>query len=258
MSHTSDCIQLLGGNFRVRRQGRGAPLLFLHGMGGAANWLPFFDRLSEHFDLIVPDHPGFGASDAPSWLRGIGDMAYFYLELMAHLNIRGAAVVGSSIGGWIAAEAAIRDPGAFGRMALIAPAGLRVKGQPAGDVFIWTRDELARNLFVDQRFSEAMQAVVLDADTLDVELKNKYTSARLTWEPRLFNPELERWVHRIASPVKIIWGANDVILPSAFANAWLKSLPNGSSDVIPQCGHMPHVEKSEECLGVLLPFLMGS
>ena len=68
------------------RGGKGPPILFLHGAGGAGIWLPFMTALSEHYDVIVPDHPGFGRSDTPQWLDQLSDLAYFYLDLIEALN----------------------------------------------------------------------------------------------------------------------------------------------------------------------------
>lgn len=258
MSDRADDIQLLGAKVRVRRKGSGPPLLFLHGAGGVPVWLPFFDRLAENFEVIVPDHPGFGESDTPPWLRNMGDMAYFYLDLIEALRLRGASVVGSSLGAWIAAEAAVRDPRAFGRIVLMAPAGLRVRGAEAGDVFIWNREELLKNLFFDPRLSEQMIRAPMAPEALELQLKNTYTTARLAWEPRFFNPDLKRWLHRIVSPVQIVWGANDKIFPPSFVEPWLQELPNAVSLVIGECGHLPHVEKSDESARAILPFLMVS
>ena len=53
-----------------------------HGGGGAPLWLPFMETLSQRFDVIVPEHPGFGASDTPDWLDQVGDLAYFYLDVI--------------------------------------------------------------------------------------------------------------------------------------------------------------------------------
>ena len=44
----------------LRRAGRGATVLFLHGAGGVPHWLPFFDALAERYKVLVPEHPGFG------------------------------------------------------------------------------------------------------------------------------------------------------------------------------------------------------
>ena len=53
---------------KLHRAGRGATVLFLHGVGGVPQWLPFFDALAERYELLVPEHPGFGGSDDPPWL----------------------------------------------------------------------------------------------------------------------------------------------------------------------------------------------
>ena len=66
---------------------QGAPLLYLHGALGVYAWTPFMEQLSQRFDLIVPDHPGFGGSDTPDWLDNVGDLAYFYLDLMQALRL---------------------------------------------------------------------------------------------------------------------------------------------------------------------------
>ena len=88
---------------------RRSPLLFLHGGGGAGIWLPCMARLAKKFDVIAPEHPGFGASDTPPWLDTIGDLANFYLDFLEQLDLRGVHLVGSSLGGWIAAELAVRN-----------------------------------------------------------------------------------------------------------------------------------------------------
>ncbi|MGZ3324280.1 MAG: alpha/beta fold hydrolase, partial [Xanthobacteraceae bacterium] len=67
---------------RVMRGGSGSPLLFLHGGGGAGTWLPFMARLAETFDVIVPEHPGFGESETPPWLDTVSDLANFYLDFL--------------------------------------------------------------------------------------------------------------------------------------------------------------------------------
>ena len=93
----------------VMRGGKGPPLLFLHGAGGAGVWLPFMAALSEHYDVIVPDHPGFGRSDTPEWLDALSDLAYFYLDFIEALDLDHVHLIGNSLGGWIAAEIAVRN-----------------------------------------------------------------------------------------------------------------------------------------------------
>ena len=91
------------------RGGSGAPLLLLHGAAGVTAWLPYMEQLARRFDVIVPDHPGFGGSDTPGWLDNISDLAYFYLDVIEQLKLDRVNLVGSSLGGWVAAEVAVRS-----------------------------------------------------------------------------------------------------------------------------------------------------
>jgi pimeloyl-ACP methyl ester carboxylesterase len=245
-AHKSEFLTLLGARIHLRRAGRGAPLLFLHGARGVPVWLPIFDQLAERFELLVPDHPGFGESDTPEWLKNIADVAFFYLDLFDALKLRGIHVVGTSLGGWIAAEIAVRDCSALRAMTLIGPAGLRVRGVPAGDPFIWSPEEAVRNLYADQALAEKALAQPMTPELLDLTIKNNFAFARLAWQPRLFSPELERWLHRIKTPVQLIWGEDDRLLPIAYASAWLEKLPQAKLLAIPRCGHLPHIERAEE------------
>ena len=250
----SEFLTILGARIHLRRAGKGPPLLFLHGAGGVTVWLPFFDKLAESFEILVPDHPGFGRSDTPPWLRNIGDAALYYLDLLEALKLGRPHVAGTSLGGWIAAEAAVRNPTAFGRLTLLAPAGLRVVGVPAGDPFIWSPEEQARNLYFDQSLAEQAIAAPVTSELADLQIKNRFTFARLAWQPRLFNPDLERWLHRIKAPAQLIWGNEDKLIPVTYAQAWLKNLPRASLLPLPQCGHLPHVERPDAVASAIRSF----
>ncbi len=107
-SSTTETVRVADCSVNVMRGGKGPPLLFLHGAGGAGVWLPFMAALSEHYEVIVPDHPGFGRSDTPEWLDSFRDLAYFYLDFIEALGLDSVHLVGHSLGGWIAAEIAVR------------------------------------------------------------------------------------------------------------------------------------------------------
>ena len=81
---------------------------------------------------------------------------------------------------------------------------------------------------------------------VEVALKNKHTTARLAWEPRLHDPHLPKWLHRIDVPVKIVWGRQDRILPVAFLDEYRRLLPEAEIHVVEGAGHLPHAEKPEE------------
>ena len=73
---------------RLWRDGQGAPLIYLHGAAGVPPWLPFFGALAARHQVLMPEHPGFGDSDNPPWIRNVGDMAMYYLDFLDKLGER--------------------------------------------------------------------------------------------------------------------------------------------------------------------------
>lgn len=242
---------------KLHRAGVGETVIFLHGAGGMPPWLPFFDALAAEHTLLVPEHPGFGASDDPPWIRNVSDLAMFYLELFESLEIKNAHLIGNSLGGWIAAEILIRDRARFKSLTLLSPAGIRVPGIPAGDTFIWGPEEGVRNLFHDQSFADRMLAQPPSDEQLDVMLKNRFTVTKLGWQPRWFNPDLEKWLHRVKLPSLILWGEEDQVMPPAYAALWQERLPEARLVRVPACGHLPHIEKGAQVSREVCEFLKG-
>jgi pimeloyl-ACP methyl ester carboxylesterase len=230
---------------RMRRGGSGPPLLYLHGANGLPVWLPLFEQFAKHFEVIVPEHPGFGASDNPPWLRNIGDLAMYYLDFIDGLSPYPVHLVGASLGGWAAAELAVRNCSRLASLSLLAPAGLRVKGLPSGDNFIWDQEEAIRNLYHDQSIAERVLAMPMSEEDADLALTNRYAATKFGWEPRWFNPALERWLHRISVPTLIMWGENDKLFPAAYAKRWNERIPGSRLEIVPQCGHALSMEKPD-------------
>lgn len=249
---------IAGCNIGVMRAGVGEPLLFLHGARGGNQWLPFMDALAVNFEVFVPEHPGFGKSETPPWLDNVGDLAYFYLDFIEAFALKGIHLVGNSLGGWIAAELAVRNQTALSTLTLVAAAGLHVNGIPKGDMFMWSAAELARNLFYDQKYSEWMLLAQPREEDQEMQLKNKLTTAKLGWHPRFYNPHLVKWLHRITVPTLIIWGADDKLIPAPYASAFAKAIPAARVQIFDNCGHLPHVEKSQDFVAAVSAFLQGA
>ena len=245
---TKSSISIDGCDVSLLRGGGGPPLLFLHGAGGAGIWLPFMDRLAERFDVIVPDHPGYGASDTPDWLDDLTDLAFFYLDFLEAEGLSDIHLVGSSLGGWIAAEMAIRDAARLKSLTLVSTAGIHVDGVPKGDIFLWTPEQRVHRLFHDRSLAEARLAVEPTEEEADIALKNETTTAMLVWSPRFYNPQLRKWIHRIRLPTLIVWGDDDQIFPPAYAEAWHELIPGSRLEIVPRCGHLPHVESADAFL----------
>jgi len=256
MSEPKEFYETIAGcKVQMLRGGKGAPLLFLHGGGGAGVWLPFFKTLADKFEVIVPEHPGFGRSDMPDWLDNIGDFANFYLEFMDKLGLTGVNLVGTSLGGWIAADLAVRDSGPLRTLTLVAPAGIHVQGVPKSDIFLWTPEQTVRNLFADPAMVEMALKRTPDEEERRRQMKNALTMAKVGWQPRLYDPHLRKWLHRIDVPTLIVWGDSDKVIPPAYGPAYRDLIPGSRLEVLKGCGHLPHIEKSAETVALVTNFI---
>jgi len=239
---------------RIMRGGAGPNLLFLHGSGGASTWTPFMQDLSERFHLIVPEHPGFGGSDSPSWLKGVSDLAYFYLDFLEAQGLDDVHLVGNSLGGWIALEIAVRNAVRLRTLSLISPGGLYLEGSPVGDIFGWQMKDFARNIFVNADFAANYEKQVAAMDPAILK-KNNTTLEKIARSPLLCNPQLAPWLHRVKRPTLLLWGDRDKVFPVAHATEFLKLIPQAKMNVISECGHLPHVEKRAVVVESIFDFL---
>ena len=246
MSFSDGFVEVAGCRTHLRRGGAGAPLLYLHGASGAPAVMPFMEKLAARFDVLVPEHPGYGLSDEPEWLENIHDMAYFYLDFMAQLGLKEVTLVGSSMGGWIAMEVAVRSCARLKSLVLVSPAGIAAPGVEPADIFLMPPEDVIKNLFFNEQFVQARLAEPVTPEAVDLALKNRHTTARLAWEPRLHDPFLPKWLHRIDVPVKVIWGEHDRILPVAFTKEFSRLMPKAQIDIVKGAGHLPQAEKADE------------
>jgi len=246
-----------GCRINLLRAGKGEPLLYLHGASGGGIWQPFHDRLAERFDVLAPEHPGWGKSDTPDWLDTIGDLAYFYLDFLKQMDLRRVHLVGLSVGGWIAAEIAVRSTERLKSLTLVSAAGLFVKGVAQIDTFLQSDEARLRDFFHDQTLADKLIGQVLSPELADTALKNRFTTARLIWQPRGYNPHLHKWLHRIDVPTLLIWGASDKLLPPPFGQEYNRLIPGSRLVVLPECGHLPNIEKADRFVDEVSGFAGG-
>jgi pimeloyl-ACP methyl ester carboxylesterase len=251
-------VEIDGCRINLLRGGRGAPLLFLHGASGGGIWHPFLDQLAHRFDVIAPEHPGFGQSATPDWLDTIEDLAYFYLDVLAAMNLREVHLVGLSVGGWIAAELAVRSTARLKTLSLVSAAGIFLKGVPQADTFLQNDAQRLRDFFHDQALADRLIAQVLSPERADIALKNRFTTAKLVWQPRGYNPHLHKWLHRIDVPTLLLWGASDRLLPVPYGHEFNRLIPGSRLVVIPECGHLPNIEKPAVFVDAVAGFAAGA
>jgi len=250
---TEHTIEVGGTRIRLLRGGKGPPLLFLHGASGQVGWLPFLERLSRNFDVLAPEHPGFGSSDDPPWLDRTSDLAYFYLDLMEALDLRGVHLMGTSLGGWIAAELSVRNTARLASLTLVCAVGIAPDGMTMSDVFRMSAQENARRFYVDPERTKARLERLASADAQTL-VRNRSTVVRLGY-PRFLNPHLAKWLHRIDVPTLLLWGEADGLVPVPFGEAYRRAIPGAKLVIIPSAGHAPFEEQPDAFLSGFAEFL---
>lgn len=211
--------------------------------------------LSQKYDVIAPEHPGFGESDTPDWLDTVHDLAYFYLDVLEELELDHVHLVGLSLGGWIAAELAVRTTQRLASLTLAGAAGLTVAGVEQMDPFLRTDEQRLRDFFHDPKKADEIIARALRPELEDVALKNRTTVAKLTWQPRAHDPHLAKWLHRIDVPTLLIWGDHDRMFPKEHALAYQQLIPDAKLVIVPNCGHVPQLETPDVFVAEIEAFL---
>jgi len=259
VSLTRMTLQVKGYEMRMLRGGKGTPLLYLHGAGGAPVVMEFMELLAERFEVIVPEHPGFGESEDPEWFDNIHDVAYYYLDALEALGLAEVHLVGQSLGGWIALEMAVRNTSHLKSLTLAGAAGIDLDDVPRPDTFMWSAAELVRHCFHDPALGEEAAALVDQAtpEQLEVQLKNQRAVAKIAWAPRWYDPHLAKWLHRIDVPTHVLWAADDRILDVVYAEAFAAAIGKAHVTIVPDCGHLIQAEKPAEFSCAIIEFLEG-
>jgi len=231
------------------RGGTGEPVLFLHAAGGAATWLPFHDMLAGRgFEVIAPDHPGFGKSDEFPEVEAIDDLVFHYLDVLDALGLDRPHVVGGSFGGWIAAELALHQPQRVASLTLLSAAGLRLPGYPVTDLFLLPPAKLPETLFHNPPPPAPVPppGTPPDLDAIIAAYREATALARFCWVPFMSDPKLERRLHRIAAPTLVVAPSDDRLIPVAHARRYAALIGGADYAEVAECGHAMYFERPAE------------
>jgi len=259
---TADCafIDVRGVRLEIIDRGSGRPLLFLHPAIGIDPAAPVLDRLSQGARLLAPSHPGFGHSDLPPSFTTVDDLAYFYLDVMDTLDLRGAIVAGVSFGAWLAAEIAVKSTARIAKLVLADAVGIRVSDDPAtsdiADIFAMPENEFIALAYHDA--AKGARDPALPEDRLVVQARNLESTARFAWAPYLHDPKLKGRLHRIDVPTLMLWGAQDKIVTPDYGRAYAAAIPAAQFALIEAAGHFPHIEQPDEFARQVLSFVIAN
>jgi pimeloyl-ACP methyl ester carboxylesterase len=272
-------VEIDGLPTRYFSAGEGRPLVLLHGAGdNSLDWRWVMPTLATAHRVYAPDLPG-----SPNSARPVADYSPVFFErfvtaFVDALGIGRATFVGNSLGGLVALRVALSAPARVGALALVDSAGLGRAINPAFtsvNVFgpfeaaipfwrtpvgayqrAWGRTAL---LFAHPPGSVPREWL---AEQCRLALWPGYLEAHVTALRALVSTvgQREVLVDRLASlkmPTLVVWGARDWVFPDEQAKNAVTRLRDGSLTLIPECGHMPHVECPDRFLAALDGFLLG-
>ena len=225
--------------------GVGRPVLVLHGGGGPATVTGLAQHLSRTAHTITPVHPGWDGTPRPAWLTGIDDLARVYLRTLRERELRDVLVVGSSLGGWVAAEMAARDSaGTISGLVLIDAVGVEVDTEPIVDFFALDARGIAEHSWHDSdRYY--LDPADLASEELARRQSNMATMRALAGDPYMHDPELLPRLSRIQVPTLLLWGESDRIVTPAYGAAYAEAFADGRLETVPEAGHLPHIEQPD-------------
>jgi pimeloyl-ACP methyl ester carboxylesterase len=238
----------------VTEYGAGRPFLLLHGGAGPQSVAGFGEMLAAAGSrVIVPVHPGFGATARPEYLHSMRGLALTYTHLLAELDLADVTVIGNSIGGWIAAEMAIHASPRISDVVLVDAGGLQVDGYPAADFFSLTPDQVT-DLAYYQPEKFRVDVAALPEQAKAVIAGNRAALQAYTGQG-MTDPALLGQLSSVRIPVLVVWGAADRIYPPEHGEAFAKAIPGAQLVVLEQAGHLPQLEAPSALLTAVLEFI---
>jgi pimeloyl-ACP methyl ester carboxylesterase len=254
--------------------GDGPALVFIHGLGASwQSWLENLPELARDHRVVAMDLPGFGYSEMPAEDISIEYYARWCFALLDALGIDEAALVGNSMGGFIAADMAIRQPRRVRSLTVVSAA-----------VF-WQDYRRAQPLVGLARLSDAYVARALTRSTDSIATRPRLRSWALATAgfryPHLISPELahemvrsarrtdgflpalealvdyplDEELPKIGCPTLIVWGAHDTLVPVKDAKRLQELIPGARREVFERTGHVAMLERPERFNRLLRDFL---
>ena len=234
--------------------------------------------------VVVPDQVGWGKSPKPDIHYSFHLLAANTAVLLDHLGVGPVAVLGHSTGGMTAVRFTLMNPDRVTRLVLEDPLGLadyRTGIPPQSEETLyehelnWTDPAVIRGYvsgyFVhpDPKVWEPL-ADVLVRVTLGPDYPRWARAAALTFQ-MIYQQPVRYEYHLIAHPTLLVVGAEDHVVPLGnyappaevdrlgdfvgLSTAAAQDIPRATHVVIPECGHIPHLERPDQFFAELLPFL---
>jgi pimeloyl-ACP methyl ester carboxylesterase len=259
METATPSLTVNGTRIDMIERGAGRPLLFLHAENGIEPALAAIDALAKGARVIAPTHPGYGRSELPKGMRSVDDLSYFYLDLLDQLDLRDVALVGVSLGAWLAAEIAVKSTQRLSKLVMANAVGVKIGDRETRDIvdiFALTEKEFIEIAYADPAAGTRDYKALPDAEVL-AAARAREATARFAWNPYFHNPRLKSRLHRIRIPTLFLWGTHDRMLSESYGRAYCAMIPGARFETIDRAGHFPHQEQPKVFAEKALNFLGG-
>lgn len=255
---------------RYVRKGQGPSVILIHGLASSIySWADVIGPLSERFDVIALDLPGFGASSKPDNLS-FGDYAPTLVGLMGALNVPKAHFVGNSMGGAVSLLMAARERDRVDHVVILDSAGFNL--QPRQRPFLArllasrAMGPLAEGLPVKRLLTRLfLERLIQDETRITDERIDEYVApflspgALASARSLLLSPideDFEKDIASIQAPTLVLWGRFDPWLPLSHADRFVAEIKDARKVVL-ETGHMPQEEKPLEVARLIGDFLIS-
>ncbi len=220
--------------------------------------MPFLDRLAAARTVIVPSLPGFPGGDrGHAVLDSHLDWVLAVRDVIDKAGLAGADLIGSSVGGSFAAEAAAIWPDRVKRLVLIAPFGLFDEKDPPTDPWAQKSDDIPGLMTEAPDTYKALKAMPAGANSIEWPIEQtraNEAAARIFWP--LGNTRLARRLPLIKAPTLILWGENDRLMPKSYAGAFAKAITaRTETKIIAGAGHLAELDQPDEVAAAILRFM---
>jgi pimeloyl-ACP methyl ester carboxylesterase len=259
---TRNRIDLGGLNVAYLNGGRGAPLVYLHGLSASNRWESHHLALAITNLVYAVQLPGWPEGSIPAVIESAHDYAKLIIALLDALGLDSVDLVGHSFGGWIALDLAAEYPSRVSRLVLADAMGLDVPEAPAADLAAMDQDSFLRAAFVETGrvlvpgdFGGAIEDVRLGQE-FETQWRSRELILGLT-RGRLADPELTAKLSSITAETLVVWGRDDRLVPYQHGELLARMIPHARLRLIDGVGHTPMRERRETFQRLVRDFLIG-
>lgn len=260
-------VTVAGTRIRYIDAGTGAPVVFLHGLGASLyTWRSTLQPIMRAgFRVVAFDNRGFGESEKPPTGYRNADYERLVIALLDSLHVHDAVLVGHSMGGAIAAEAAVRDPQRVRGLVLIGAAGLGarepllfkvVRWPLLGPFVVWFRGRGLTERLLRSTYADPQKVTPGDVDQYYAPVADPAYGTALRAVLREFDfNALDGRLDRIQTATLLIWGAEDRWVPLDAGRRFASQLQRAAFVLVPHAGHAVQEETPAEANRLLIRFL---